>query len=70
LTFSDERDAEDAMHELQGTEIRGARINIEWAKGSGRFEPRKNVSADGCYNCGERGHYARDCHKKKKSSKK
>jgi len=29
------------MYELQGAEIRGARINIEWAKGSGRFEPKK-----------------------------
>jgi len=38
VTFDDERDAEDAL-ELQGHELHGSRINLEWAKASGRFNP-------------------------------
>uniref|UniRef100_A0A6B2LGK8 RRM domain-containing protein n=1 Tax=Arcella intermedia TaxID=1963864 RepID=A0A6B2LGK8_9EUKA len=37
VTFEDERDAEDAVEALQGHELVGGRINIEWAKQSGRY---------------------------------
>merc|ERR1719229_321543 len=37
ITYEDPRDADDAMRELQGTEITGCRINIEWSKESGRY---------------------------------
>eukprot|EP00483_Globobulimina_turgida_P013273 UN13297 len=37
ITYEDIRDAEDAMTELQGSEISGCRINIEWSKESGRY---------------------------------
>ena len=36
VTYEDPRDAEDAMRELQGSEMTGCRINIEWSKESGR----------------------------------
>ena len=38
ITYEDFRDAEDAMRELQGQEITGCRINIEWSKESGRYD--------------------------------
>eukprot|EP00761_Pharyngomonas_kirbyi_P008016 gb/GECH01008027.1/.p1 GENE.gb/GECH01008027.1/~~gb/GECH01008027.1/.p1 ORF type:complete len:160 (+),score=6.62 gb/GECH01008027.1/:1-480(+) len=42
VTYEYIRDAEDAMDELQSTEIKGARINIEWTKSSGRYNHRRS----------------------------
>eukprot|EP00011_Vannellida_sp_DIVA3-517-6-12_P008515 CAMPEP_0114634884 /NCGR_PEP_ID=MMETSP0168-20121206/16203_1 /TAXON_ID=95228 ORGANISM="Vannella sp., Strain DIVA3 517/6/12" /NCGR_SAMPLE_ID=MMETSP0168 /ASSEMBLY_ACC=CAM_ASM_000044 /LENGTH=210 /DNA_ID=CAMNT_0001846585 /DNA_START=116 /DNA_END=745 /DNA_ORIENTATION=+ len=36
VTFEDERDAEDAIRGLHNTEIGGARVNVEWARGGGK----------------------------------
>ena len=30
----------DALEECNGKEVQGARMNVEWAKGSGKYEPR------------------------------
>jgi len=40
VTYEDERDGEDALEKLQGYDLLGSRINIEWAKGSGRYVNR------------------------------
>ena len=50
MTFDDERDAEDAMRDLNNTTLVGSRIHIEWAKSSGRGPGRRS---DECYRCGE-----------------
>jgi RNA recognition motif-containing protein len=46
ITFEDERDAEDALEECQGKEVNGSRINIEWAKGSGRYDGARSKRGD------------------------
>eukprot|EP00347_Sterkiella_histriomuscorum_P000317 403376343 len=38
IEFKDERDAEDALTELNGREFSGQRLAIEWSKKSGRFD--------------------------------
>ncbi len=70
--FEQERDAEEALDNLQGKTFGGRQINIEWSKKSRRFDPskskrkRRSISPrrarEGrCYNCGSKGHFLRDC---------
>lgn len=43
VKFEEERDAQEALENLQSTKICGERINIEWAKGT-RKEPRRDYN--------------------------
>ncbi|KDR21665.1 hypothetical protein L798_03790, partial [Zootermopsis nevadensis] len=74
VEYEDPRDAEDAVRGLDGRTICGRRVRVEMSngmggKGSGRFRgppPRRGRPfhpEDRCYECGERGHYARDCYR-------
>ncbi|XP_018336917.1 serine/arginine-rich splicing factor 7 isoform X2 [Agrilus planipennis] len=72
VEFEDPRDAEDAVRGLDGRTICGRRARVELSNGkggSGRYRgpPRSRGRPfhpdDRCYECGDRGHYARDCHK-------
>jgi arginine/serine-rich splicing factor 4/5/6 len=45
VTYADERDAEEAMKECKNKEVRGSRINVEWAKGSGRYDGSSSSSS-------------------------
>lgn len=41
IEFKNEADAEDAKVNLQGKNLGGLHINIEWSRRSGRFDPRE-----------------------------
>ena len=42
IDFKHEADAEDAKDGLQGKNLGGLHINIEWSRRSGRFDPRES----------------------------
>lgn len=70
VEFEDSRDAEDAVRALDGRTICGRRARVELSTGKGgrsrggsqRGGSRRGFNpTDRCYECGDRGHYARDC---------
>ncbi|XKL66362.1 hypothetical protein PGB90_009782 [Kerria lacca] len=77
VEFEDVRDAEDAVKEVDGRRtVCGRRVRVERAGGkrgggSGYRRPFRGGSSsrrgrpfhpeDRCYECGDKGHYARDC---------
>jgi len=78
VTYEDERDAADALKETNGKDLAGSKINVEWAKGNSRYEggggdrggdrgDRRRSEA--CYECGEKGHFARDCRNRRDNSR-
>ncbi|XP_070563540.1 serine/arginine-rich splicing factor 7-like [Ptychodera flava] len=74
VEFEDPRDAEDAVKGLDGRMLCGVRVRVEvssgksrWAKW-GRPPPRRSFSEERCYECGKRGHFARDCYHARGSS--
>ena len=42
MEYEDEFNAENAKEELNGANFGGLRINIEWSKRSGRYNPRES----------------------------
>ncbi|KAK3913465.1 Serine/arginine-rich splicing factor 7 [Frankliniella fusca] len=80
VEFEDARDADDAVRGLDGRMVCGRRVRVEPSCGTrtGRFggfgPPSRSRSRpfhpeDRCYECGDRGHYARDCSRFRRGSK-
>lgn len=65
VEFEDPRDARDATRALDGKMLCGRRVRVELSTGKSRNSYRGSSRpfqpTDRCYDCGERGHYARDC---------
>lgn len=43
IEFKEEKDAEDAITELNNKNLGGSKIAIEWSKKSGRFDPKQST---------------------------
>ena len=59
ITYEDERDAEDAVKEMNDHDLQGEKINVELAgrRRNDRQRPNGPQSEDKCFNCGEKGHW-------------
>ncbi|KAF9584983.1 hypothetical protein BGW38_004391 [Lunasporangiospora selenospora] len=54
VEYEDPRDADDAVTKLNGYELDGHRISVEWSRRSGG-------PGSGCFLCNQTGHWAREC---------
>ncbi|KAJ2756432.1 hypothetical protein GGI19_000842 [Coemansia pectinata] len=56
VEFDEICDAEAALKECNGMDIRGERMVVEFAKG-----PARKRDDNSCFRCGQEGHWSRDC---------
>lgn len=63
IIFEDQRDAEDAVKEMDGKRVCGTRIRVEFARGPmrGGRGGGGGSRSEKCHNCDRFGHSTRDC---------
>eukprot|EP00163_Fabomonas_tropica_P010118 TRINITY_DN2014_c0_g1_i2.p2 TRINITY_DN2014_c0_g1~~TRINITY_DN2014_c0_g1_i2.p2 ORF type:complete len:192 (+),score=30.81 TRINITY_DN2014_c0_g1_i2:169-744(+) len=61
IEMDHEKDAEDAIRELDGRDLAGDRIQVEFSRSRGPPGGRDGGGRSGCFTCGSPDHWARDC---------
>ena len=64
IEFEDIRDAEDALERMNGYELFGKNIRIEYSHGGKKVRSERypsTISNTACYICRQKGHWAKEC---------